>query len=160
MKIGINIDTKDVERAFAVAPKVMERNLDRFLSRAAQEVAREDKAQSPKAFSTLTNSIRAEQAGFLHYRAVTGANYARAVSEGRPAGKMPGLSSGLMEWVKLRTGLQGKELDRSTFAIARAIGRRGIKPNAFETRTAQKMESRVMALVRQGAINGVMEVFG
>lgn len=160
MRIGVNLQIDGVKQAFAVAPKVMERNLDRFLSRAAEEVAREERIQAPKAFSTLTNAIRVEQAGFLHWRSVAGTNYAEQVKSGRPAGKMPGTSNGLMEWVKLRTRLQGKELDRATFAIARAIGMRGIKPNPFDTRTMEKMESRVMQLVRQGAINGVMEVFG
>ncbi|MCE5182368.1 MAG: hypothetical protein LLG15_11250 [Betaproteobacteria bacterium] len=160
MKIDFKGNSDKVDEAFRRAPVVMARALDRFLSRGAQEVAREMRVQTPKAFSTLTQSVRAEQVGFLHYRAITGVNYARDVEEGRPAGKMPGTGSGLMEWVRLRTKLQGKDLARATFAIARAIGRRGIKLNPFAARTEEKMESRVIRLVREGAAAGLKEVFG
>lgn len=160
MDIRVKIDSARVDRAFAAARKTMERTLERYLGRAAQEVAREEKSQAPKAFSTLVNSIRAEKAGYLHYRVAPGVNYARAVEEGRPAGSMPGTKNGLMEWVKLRTGLQGSGLERAAFLIARAIGKRGIPPNPFVARTRENMESRVIDLVREGVNQGLKEILG
>ena len=154
----ITLDKAAVERGFATAPKVMERNIRRFLSRGAQDVAREERRQAPKAFSTLTQSIRVDEVGFLHFRVATGTNYAVHVAEGRFPGRQPGTSKGLVEWVKQKTGLSGKPLDRAAFVIALAIGRRGIKPNAFDQRTMVATGGRVIEL--EGTAAGLKEIFG
>ncbi|MFT3964125.1 hypothetical protein [Propionivibrio sp.] len=69
---------------------------------------------------------------------------------------MPG--AGLTEWVRFRTGLQGRELDRTTFLIARAIGRRGIQPQPYLAPAAEAQTSRVVDLVRYAVAQGVREV--
>ncbi|GEM_PF-2429678 len=159
-EIRVHIDTAAVDRAFAVAPDVMTSNLRRFLYRAAQEVAREEGRQAPKAFSTLKDSIGVAEVGFLHFQVATGTNYAVHVADGRFPGKQPGTAKGLVEWVKQKTGLSGKPLDRAAFVIARAIGRRGIKPNAFDQRTMVSTGGRVVELVREGTAAGLKEIFG
>lgn len=160
IEMRIALDDRDIRRGFAVMPEAMERNLGRFLRRAALEVAREEGRAAPKAFSTLAASIRIEDVGPLHYAVATGTNYARSVEEGRAPGGMPGTANGLMEWVKQKTGLSGKPLDHATFAIARAIGRRGIKPQPYAEPTAEKMTPRVVDLAFQGVDAGLKEAFG
>lgn len=68
MHIRYQIDRTEAQEAFERAPEVMERNLERFLSRGAHEVAREAREQAPKLFTTLTNSIAAFPVGKLHWR--------------------------------------------------------------------------------------------
>ncbi len=127
------------------------------LWRGAGELARTAKSNAPKAFSTLTNSIRAEQVGELHFRVATGVNYARAVEDGRAPGKMPGTSSGLMEWVKQKTRQTGKELDRTTFLIARAIGRKGIKAQPYMQPAFESQQARIIANVQAAAARAAQE---
>lgn len=159
-RISISIDARRAQAAFARAPQVMVRAIDVKLARGAEEVARTAKRGAPKAFSNLVNSIRAQRIGALSYQVVTGMNYARSVEEGRLPGKQPGVNNGLMEWVRFRTGLAGRPLDRATFAIARAIGRRGIRPQPYMQPAAEASRSRLFELVQQGVDEGIKEIFG
>lgn len=127
------------------------------LWRGAEELARDARLRAPKAFSTLTNSIRAEQVGDLHFRVATGVNYARAVEEGRKPGTMPGTANGLMEWVRQKTRLTGKELERTTFAIARAIGRRGIRAQPYMQPAFESQKDRIVANVQAAAARAAQE---
>ena len=158
--ISISIDARRARSAFARAPDVMARAIDVKLARGAEEVARTAKRGAPKAFSNLANSIRAQRIGALNYQVATGMNYGRSVEEGRLPGKQPGVSNGLMEWVKFRTGLSGRPLDRATFAIARSIGRRGIRPQPYMQPAADASRSRLFDLVQQGVDEGIKEIFG
>lgn len=159
MKITVRIDDAKHIEAFRRAPSIMRKLVGDALWRGALEVARESRRLAPKAFSTLTNSINATQVSDLHWQVVPGTNYAAAVEEGRKPGRQPGTSNGLMEWVRQKTRLQGAELDRATFAIARAIGQHGIKPQPYMAPAAQNKESRVIELVRQAVDRGCSEVF-
>lgn len=159
MKISAQIRGERVAEGFRAAPSVLIRHLEGKMARGAEEVAREMRREAPKAFSALVNSIRVERVAELHYWAGPNVNYDRLVEDGRPAGKMPGTANGLMEWVRLRTKLTGKPLDRAAFAIARAIGRRGIKPQPYVAPTAEKMSSRVQTLMDEGVEDGLKEVF-
>lgn len=82
---------------FAEAAKRDPQTLGRFiiggLDRASQEVAREMRSAAPKAFSTLTNSIRVIREDRFVRRIAPGVNYARAVEEGTgPAAGRPATS--------------------------------------------------------------------
>lgn len=157
MKIKVKVSEARAQEAFKRAPVRMRQLVSDALWRGALEVTRDARDRAPKAFSTLTQSIRPEKINDLHWRAAPGVNYARPVEEGRmPMRRMPG--AGLMEWVKLKTGLQGKALDRATFAIARAIGRRGIDPQPYMKPAAEAKESRVVDLVRAAVARGADEV--
>lgn len=133
------------------------RNVHQALSRGAQEFAREARRRAPKAFSTLTNSILATEVGEMWFRVTAGTNYAKWVEEGRKPGRMPGTAKGLMEWVRQKTGLTGKDLDRRTFLIARAIGRKGIKAQPFIAPTAAAMDSRIRALVKGATAQALIQ---
>ena len=157
--IRIRIDDADAREAFRRAPAVMQSAVDAKLSRGAQEVVREARSLAPKAFSTLTNSIKASQEGLLRYVVAPGVNYARSVEEGVRPGTLPPVAA-LVPWVKRVLGASDKEARGKAFLIARAIKRRGIRTQKYMAPAAEKMESRLIQLVRQGVDQGVREVFG
>lgn len=171
MKLGIELDYKAARAAFEKAPAVMNRNLSRYLDRAAEEVAREARAAAPKAFSTLAQSINVYEEGGLSRLVAPSVNYARAVEEGTRPGYMPPTGP-LMEWLKRRGSVrmaragskkrtaQEADLRDCAFGLARFIRAHGTKPHPFMKPTAEKMESRVHQLLREGAAAGVQEVFG
>lgn len=160
MKTIVKRHDSRVAEAFRRSPEVMTRHLGQKLERAAREVSREMERQVPKAFSHLRNSIQVSRKAPLHFRVAPGMNYALNVETGREPGKIPGMDKGLMEWVRFRTGLTGAPLDRATFAIARAIGRRGIKPQPYVAPTAERMAGRAVALADEGIEDGIKEAFG
>lgn len=159
MEITVTFDDAQVRRGIDRFPGRVEARVEIALARGAEEVAREERRLAPKAFSTLANSIRAQRMGRLHYRVGPGVNYARPVEEGRKPGQQPGTANGLMEWVKQKTGLDGKALDRRTFIIARAIGRRGIRPQPYARPAYESKSGRVVDLARAAAAEGAQEAF-
>lgn len=157
---GIVYSDEAVRAALRRAPHVVEDRLGTSLFRAALEVARLAREKAPKAFSQLVGSIRSEQLGKLHYRVSTGTNYARAVEEGRPPGKMPGVANGLMEWVRLVIRPDEAEVDRVAFLVARAIGQRGIKPQPYMKPAQDEAESIVRRRADQAMTAAVREILG
>lgn len=125
--------------------------VDGALARGAQEVARTARRNAPKAFSTLTNAIRVDRVGEMHYRVVAGVSHSRFVEYGRKPGRQPGTGNGLAEWVRFKTRLNGADLERRTFLVARGIAKRGIKPQPFMIPALEENENRIRALVK-GAI--------
>lgn len=157
MEIRIEIDAARLREGLRRAPQVLHRHVDGALSRGALEIARDARRRAPKAFSTLVNSIHSRQIGDLHYEVAPGVNYAAWVEGGRDPGKRPGTANGLREWVKLKTGLADKPLDRATFAISRAIGKRGIKAQPYMGPALEAGESRLRALVNAAVERGLAE---
>ena len=173
MDIRFNIDTAGARRDFDKAEAVMSRNIERFQSRAAEELAREARDRAPKAFSTLTNSIRAYRVGPMHWRVSTGVNYAKAVEEGTAPGYMPNPTH-LYAWIKQRSGIgfsstrprsagrrsQYDEIRARAFALARHIMHHGTRPQPYMEPARVAKESRVLDLLRQGVDAGRREAFG
>lgn len=158
MDIRYIVDSKEALQAFETAPDVMERNLELFLSRGAQEVARTAKSFAPKAFSTLTNSILFYRVALLHWRISPGVNYAPYVEGGTRPHFPP--AANLQPWVERVLGLSGAEARHKAFLIARAISRRGTRAHPFMRPAAEQMRSRVFALLDEGVDAGLREVFG
>lgn len=154
--ITVKVDHTRAVAAFNKAPTRLRQLVGDALWRGGLEVSREARQRAPKAFSTLTQSIIVRREAPLYVRVEPGVNYARPVEEGRRPGRMPG--AGLTDWVRQKTGLQGKALDRTTFVIARAIGRRGIPPQPYMAPAAEAKRSRVIELVRASVAQGVREV--
>lgn len=140
------------------AGKVFARTLDRFVSRAAMELVREEKLQAPKAFSTLTHTITAEKNTTADYTVAPGANYAAAVAKGGKPHKPPLLP--LYLWLKHKKKISNeKELRRRAYALRRYIEIHGTKANPFVTRSRIKMQGRIVSLIRQGIDAGVKEAY-
>jgi hypothetical protein len=159
MDITVTIDDARVRRGLERFPDRITAAVEVALRRGAMEMARTARGYAPKAFSTLMNSIKADRVGPLHYVVAPHVNYGPFVERGRGAGKQPGTVNGLMEWVKQKTGLEGKALDRKTYVIARAIGRRGIKRHAYMRPAMLLHTDMIVARVRESAHRAAQEAF-
>ena len=159
MRIEIEIDDSGARRRLDQLPGRVVTAVEAALSRGAMELARAARDKAPKAFSTLTNSIKADKAGPLHYIVAPHVMYAPFVEHGRPPGKQPGTANGLMEWVRQKTGLQGTALNSRTFVIARAIGRRGIKAQPYMWPAIEAHRDRIVERVRESAQRAAQEAF-
>lgn len=161
MKIDIRIADHASRDMMARAPGVIEQKLSLALSRGADEIAREAKRLAPKSMSTLTNSIRAEKVNDLHFFVAPGVDYAPWVEGGRKPGKLPGFRKGLLDWIKKEIKpANDKELERLGFAISRAIGRRGIKPQPFMQPAFDNKKDRVKFLASAAIRTAMAEIRG
>ena len=160
MRIEVRYDDAAAREALKKAPGVVQLMLGFALERGAQEVAREARQKAPKAFSTLTNSIRAQRLSELHYFIAPGVNYAPWVEGGRmPMRKMPPKGS-LLAWIKLKLGVSEEQASRLEFVIARAIKRRGIQPQPFMQPTYEAKRERVVQLASEAMRRAVAEING
>lgn len=162
MRIDLRYDDAAAREALKKAPDVVMRRLAEALERGAQEVAREARGRAPKAFSTLTNSIRAERAGDLHFFVAPGVNYAPWVEGGRMPMRKTGTKNGLLEWIRLKINpaATGKALDRLGYVIARAISRQGIQPKPFMQPAFEAKKARVVDLANAAMRSAVSEING
>lgn len=157
MRISVAIHDQGARKMLDRLDAGMRQAVHDSLWRGALELSRVAQRNAPKAFSTLRNSIHVEEINPLHFRVATGVNYARFVEEGRRPGKQPGTANGLMEWVRLKTGLQGKDLDRKTYVIARAIGIKGIAPQPYMQPAYDSEKDRIIANVQASARRAAQE---
>jgi hypothetical protein len=151
MRIEIEIDDSLARRRLDQLPGRVTSAIEAALARGAMEMARTARGYAPKAFGTLTNSIKADKVEPLHYVVAPHVNYGPFVERGRGAGKQPGTANGLMEWVRQKTRLTGKDLERKTYVIARAIGRRGIRRRAYMRPAYLIHSDMIIARVRESA---------
>lgn len=157
MKISVAIHDQGARKMLDRLDAGVRQAVHDSLWRGALELSRTAQRNAPKAFSTLRNSIHVAEINPLHFRVSTGVNYARAVEEGRPPGKQPGTANGLMEWVRQKTGLEGKDLDRKTYVIARAIGRKGTAPQPYMQPAFESEKDRIIANVQASARRAAQE---
>lgn len=169
MNFSADNDSDRAREALARAPDVMARNLSIKLDRAAEEVAREMREQAPKAFSNLVNSIRVIREDDLSRLVAPGVNYARYVEDGTQPGTMPPWEN-LTAWLKQKAfsgvgrrfirAQHGDELRDRAFGLAHYIKLHGTRAQSFVAPTAQKMQARVIALLREGVDAGIKEALG
>lgn len=162
MRLEVRYDDHVPRDMLRRAPDFFRRRLGLALERGAQELAREARGRAPKAFSTLTNSIRAMRENDLHWFVAPGVNYGTWVEGGRMPMRKTGFQNGLLEWIKLKVapGASGKDLDRLGFVIRRAIGRRGIHPHPFMAPAFEAKKARVVELANAAVREAVAEING
>lgn len=159
MELRVRVDDAAVRRALTIAPRAAQRHIGLALDRAGQEVAREEKRVAPQAHSNLVNAIISQREALLVRRVSAGVQHAVYVEEGTGPGGRPNLYT-LMQWIRVKritprqAGMSVRDL---AFVIGRSIARKGIRAQPFAAPTAEKMQSRVMQLVAEGARNGLRE---
>ncbi|MEW6647193.1 MAG: hypothetical protein AB1450_08350 [Pseudomonadota bacterium] len=158
--IFARIDDKRVLDAMRNTPRVMLKHLERGLDRAAHEVAREERRVTPKAFSTLTNSVQVLRTGRLERVIAPGVDYAPMVEEGTGPGGNPPQQT-LVDWIRAKR-IEPRDptmdVEDLAFVIGRSIREKGTRPQPFAQPTHEKMQGRVVELVRQSAMDGLREV--
>lgn len=143
MNLDIQFDTSALPRLEAM-PKKLRVALGRAVALTAQEGAADMKMELARqriaARSTLINSVKADRVDDLTWTLGPHVNYARAVFEGRtPGGKMPPWRS-ILDWMKARRIGSDR---RTAWAIARSIGRRGIKGRDYVTPVVDRARVRL-----------------
>lgn len=155
--LSIRIDISGARDGLGKLPAAVVRAVDTKLARGAEEVAREAKGNSPKAFSHLTNSIRAERISDMHYRVSEGMNYGRPVEEGARPHRVD--SRKLIPWVERVLGVRGKDARSKAFLIARSIAMRGTRAQPYMQPATDIMRPRVQQLVMLGVEEGIQGAF-
>ena len=152
MTVRLVHNVKDVLRKMRATPKEVLAHVDPVLARGAQKIARSAKSGAPKAFSTLTNSIRAEKLSELVHQIVAGTNYARAVEEGTGPGVFPSIQS-IRDWMQVK-GISG-----DAGAIAKSIAKKGTPAKPYMGPSYDehipKINRGVVAAVRRGMAEAV-----
>jgi hypothetical protein len=148
----VRIDISHAKRGLDRLHPAVVSAVDQKLWRGAEEVARTGKENAPKAFSNLTNSIRAERVESMHFQVSENMNYGRAVEEGgRPHWVN---SEKLVPWVERVLGLRDKDARSTAFRIARAIAMRGTRKQPYMQPAAESKAARVHELVLAGVEQG------
>lgn len=149
MKIEIRYTDQAPRDMLQQAPDFFRQRLAPALERGANELAREARGLAPKAFSTLTHSIRAIRENALHWFVAPGVGYGPWVEGGRmPMRKMPPKGS-LIAWIKIKLGMGEKQAERFEFVLARAIQRQGIQPQPYMKPAFDAKKQRVVDLASQ-----------
>lgn len=158
--LRIRFDDQDVLDALTGAPAAVMRELGRGTSRAAQEVARQEKRDAPKAHSALTNSIRVARVGSLERIVGPTVAYAEDVINPTPAQPHPPVQS-ILDWIRVK-GIQpnkpGMTQPGLAKVIARSIGQQGTPGNDFLNQSADTMADRVQHLLQNSAVNALQKV--
>lgn len=155
---GIVINSTQLQAKGRKAVVSFTRTLDRFVNRAAQEFAREEKKEAPKAFTILTNSVSVKKNGNADYTIAPGTKYAKWIHDGTSPHTPP--MKPLMEWLRLTKRVPaGRELFARARGLQRYIAAHGTKANPFVARTRTTMHPRVMILVQEGVQTGIREAF-
>lgn len=156
--VTIKVDIAHAKNGLDKMPDAVVRAVEPKLWRGAEEVARTAKGNAPKAFSNLTNSIRAERIEPLHFQVSQNVEkYGRPVEEGAKPHAVN--SEKLIPWVERVLGARGKEARDKAFLIARAIRRRGTPAQPHMRPAADAGRDRVIELVLQGVEQGIKESF-
>jgi len=162
---AIHVSDEVVLKAFERAPVVMTRTMERYVGQAGQlltrEVKRELRHNGSMGFTTLMNSIRPERPFPLARDVKAGVQYARYVEEGtRPGYRGMPPRRPLAEWLRIKHGLTEREANRRAYGLARHIQQHGTKAKPFFKPAFDKNESRLLAMLREGAAEGVRAAIG
>ncbi len=131
--ITLTIDSDNLMKALLQAPDLLAKNMANAVLRTTKEIARSARSKAPKAFSTLTNSIKDTQISPYEAIVAPGVNYASYVEYGTKAGAMPNRDS-IQDWIEVRN-IQPNDpfMDERdlSFIIARSIAARGTPAQPF-----------------------------
>jgi hypothetical protein len=133
-------------------------DIDRDLSRLAQDEAMRIRGRAPRATGRLQASIRSVKTGFMKYEVGSNLDYAEFADKGRAAGRMPPVDL-IRRWLLVKgAATKGKDLNRMAYLVARKIARYGTKgahfmPNstefaAFEARVKAVTDASVRRVAR------------
>lgn len=156
--LHIAVDAAQLQKRVARALTSMPKTLDRFVQRGANEFARAEKKEAPKALTSLTNSIQAHKNGIADYSVAPAMKYAAAVNNGGRPHWAP--LNPLMDWLRVTKRVTDKrQLRARAKGLQRFIAAHGTKANPFMQRTRTKMDDRIIALLREGVHAAVQQAF-
>lgn len=164
MPLELTIEASALQRALLASPRALERHLDRAIGRVTQEIARDARIKAPKAFSTLTNSIRGFRPSTSEGIVAPGVDYARLVEEGTEGGgdRLPPTRN-LLDWVKVK-GISPNDPDMTqedlAFAIARSIAVKGTPAQPYLRPALEENRARAERLISRAIDDALREAGG
>lgn len=131
-------------------PLRLKQTLDKAHEQSGRETVNELRQQTIQAgaiasfsFIRSIEKIYERQGAIAAWRVGSALHYAPFVNYGRKPGKRPPVEA-ILKWIALKPVDTGNENPRRVaFAIAAAIGKRGVKPKLFFERTLELMTPRV-----------------
>lgn len=166
--LEISVESDRLVKALLLAPRALQKHMDRAIGRAALEIARSWRRRAPKAHSTYTNSIRSEQVSPFEAVAVAGVDYARAVEEGTgiygpraaASGKAPPVNA-IYDWVRVKNITpDDPTMDQMdlAFVIARSIAARGTPAQPSAAAALEENRARAEQLINAAIDAALTEV--
>lgn len=159
------VDDASVRRALRRAPAVMQAVMEHKVQQAAVLLRREVRQQlrdnRSMAFTTLLQSIHIQRPFVMTRDVVAGVRYARWVEEGtRPGYRGRPPLRPLAEWLRIRHGLDARQARRRAFGLARYLQQHGTRPAPFFKPAFANKQTALLALLRQGVVEGVRQSLG
>lgn len=145
--IGIQIDSRQVQRLFTIAPQRVKAAKQEILQRGSIMTQGEMRENAPVFDGELRRNIRPKWQSADTVVVFSDSKHAPTVEFGRrPGGKLPPFQEGtpLAKWVKVKMGA-----GVSPFIVARSIARKGTKGQHFARTTYVKMKPEVNAMADQ-----------
>lgn len=132
MDVRVRVETKGALLQ-GKAPALVQKGLDRFVTKATMLLLGEVKKRTPQGVSGaqggLLGSIQGDVIGkgtpLVKGVVISAHKYAEVVEKGRSAGKgMPPMGS-LIRWIEVKMGLSAEQAKQIEFVVRRSIGRKG-----------------------------------
>jgi len=168
VSIRIEIDAREIEQALARSPRALVTRLGRAVRRGGAEVAREARAQAPKAFTTLTQSIRSAQgedvltavvAPTVAYGPYVELGTGRFGPGGTASRRMPPTAP-LVDWIRRKRITPDEpwmDEEDLAYVIGRSIAARGTPRQPYLRPALRKLSPRVVRLIYEGLQAGIAE---
>lgn len=159
LRLDITLDDEQLQKAVQKAPGALRHRLKAAVSRGALELSRDARRHAPKAFTTLTNSIRSRVDGELARIVGPNVNYGTYVEQGTGPGGAPSLQT-MLDWVRVKritpNNPQHNERDLA-FIIRRSIARKGTKPQKYMEPAVEAKQDRIVRLLHSAVSNALKE---
>jgi len=152
--LQIIIDEDQLLQAIRQQPEKLTRELDRALDRVLFTFSRDARAEAPKAFSILANSIGVDRQGPLEGTVGPSVVYGRAVEEGTDPGTLPPVDA-IEDWIRVRhiqpndPSMDERDL---AWAIAKSIAEGGTPAQPYMRPAFEHNRARAESLIND-AIN-------
>lgn len=157
----VDVQTREVAAALHKAINLMPENIDQAVHRAAIETGRKLKDGAPKAFSTLTNSIKEDRVALMEWRVGPHVDYAEAVEKGTSGGGFVPFQA-LLSWIKVK-GIQPRNPEWNitdlAWVIQKKILAKGTPKQSFVQPVIDSgfVQTRLNQLVAQAAGRTIVE---
>lgn len=156
-------DLERMEARLAAMPQVMERETRHAMQASLLLIEADARRGAPQDTRRLSGSITSTIVGTfptLEGRVGPSVRYGAPVEFGRRAGaKMPPVDA-LLGWVRRHGGGTPRQVRSRAFLLARAIGRRGIRPQPYMGPALDRNRRQIVALFQRAGARVVASLGG
>ena len=148
----------------AQGPAVVQRHIENFVTEATAFLLREVQLRTPQGVhGKLLKSVQMETVGrgtpVVRGVVATASPYGEVVERGRRPGKWPPKEQ-LREWVSLKFGVTGAELERATYFVRRKIAQKGTPGHAMFYRGLAENIPRLEAMAEAQGLKLAVDLSG